>query len=139
MASGSISDLLRELRDEVKSIDSKFDSHLINFHEDRQQLKDLRETVDHIERLLTRGNGQKPVLTRIEVNALEIDGLKEDLGNIRSDIVSLRSKLDSMAGPVPALVAAEATAKERWFAVAKVAGLITLVVPGILAWLNSCS
>jgi chromosome segregation ATPase len=131
----TLTSLLKELRDEVRLLDGKFDAHLHMFHEDRQSIRDLRSAVDHIEKLLTRGNGQKPILARLEVNTVEIDSLKDDFSSLKTDMRATRAKLDALLGTEHAAEASRSKAK--WIAVAKVAGIAALVMPGIIAWLRA--
>jgi len=131
----TITELLKELRQEVRRLDSKFDSHVNLFHSYIQKIKDLRVSVDRLEQTLVRGNGQKPVLTRLEVHSLEIATVKEDVELIRADILSMRDKLDRVLGSDFAAEASRSQA--RWVAVAKLVGLALLILPGVVAWLKS--
>jgi DNA repair exonuclease SbcCD ATPase subunit len=119
--------VLREIKDDFKHFDDKWEQHIQSAAEDRAKLRQLCQQMNNVEQLLTRGNGQKPVLVQLE-------GLHSELSSLKEDHKALKTA-NGMDERSPEEAAAEAR-KARWVAVAKIAGLVTLALPGILALLS---
>jgi hypothetical protein len=68
-------------------------------------------------------------MARIEAMATELDEIKEDTSLLKEDHTALKkaSGIDASTSAVR---------KARWMAVAKIAGLLTLAVPGLIALLG---
>ena len=114
---------LRDIKDELKDIDDKWEHHLEQSGGDREKLNAISESVGHIEKILIKGNGQKPILSQLE-------GLHKDVETLK-DFQKTGAKLELSDDEVKK---AESDAvKAKWFAVAKIAGIIALAIPGLLA------
>jgi hypothetical protein len=124
--------VLKEIKDELRSVDDKWEEHIRVSSADSAKLTHLVTSVDHLERILTRGNGQKPVLSQLE-------GLHHDVANLREDHRVLKRASGVRTPEEEAAehkkVRAEA-AKAKWVAVAKIAGVLLIAIPGLLAWLG---
>ncbi len=119
--------VLREIKTELKDFDDKWEQHIQAAATDRQKLSTLCRQVDNIERLLTRGNGQKPILVQLETIHHDVEQLKKDHTELK--------KANGIHEPTPEEVKeAQAQAqKAKWMAVAKIAGVLALAIPGLLA------
>ncbi len=113
--------VLKEIKDDFKHFDDKWELHIQNAAEDRSKLRQLCRQVDNIEKLLTRGNGQKPVLVQLAGLHADVKSLKEVNGIEDHSVEEAKVEVR----------------KARWIAVAKIVGLITLALPGILALLGA--
>jgi hypothetical protein len=120
--------VLREIKDDFKHFDDKWEDHIKDAAGDRAQLGYLCQQMDNIEKLLTRGNGQKSVLVQLE-------GLHTDVETLKDGHKALRAA-NGIEDHSPEEARAYAT-KAKWVAIAKIAGLVTLTLPGILALLGA--
>lgn len=116
--------VLQEIKNDFRHFDDKWEQHIQNAATDRAKLSQLCRQTEHIERLLTRGNGQKSVLVQLE-------GLHNDVETLKDDHKALKAA-SGIADSTPEedMVAVK---KAKWVAIAKIAGLVTLALPGILA------
>lgn len=119
--------VLKEIKDDLKRFDDKWEDHIKGAAEDRAVLGQLSRQVDTIERLLTRGYGQKSVLVQLE-------GLHNDVAALKDDHKALKAA-NGILDKAPEEVEAE-TRRAKYVAVAKIAGLLTLALPGILSLLG---
>lgn len=119
--------VLREIKDDLKHFDDKWEDHIKESAEDRAVLNHLSRQVDNIEKLLTRGNGQKSVLVQLE-------GLHGDVESLKEDHRALKAA-NGIEDKSPDEVLAEAR-RAKYMAVAKIAGLLTLALPGVLSLLG---
>lgn len=115
--------VLKEIKDELKDIDDKWERHIEQAGGDRQKLDNIGVTVSHIEQILVRGNGQKPVLAQLEGLHHDVEALKE----------SQRTGAKLELSDDEAKKAESDASKAKWLAVAKIAGILALALPGIMA------
>lgn len=114
--------VLKEIKQELKDVDNKWEKHIQDAAADRNQLQHIASKLDNIEKTLILGNGQEPLVTQVRGLKTEVDHLKDLTGT--SETVEERKNLE---------VAAR---KARWVAIAKIVGLVSLAIPGILALLG---
>lgn len=119
--------VLREIKDDFKHFDDKWEEHIKSTAEDRAVLKRLSQQVDSIEKLLIRGNGQKSVMVQLE-------GLHNDVTALKVDHKALKAA-NGIEDRSPEEAKAQAR-RAKYAAVAKIAGLLTLALPGILSLLG---
>ncbi len=120
--------VLREIRDDYKHFDDKWELHIQRSAEDRTNLQQLCRQVNNIEQLLTRGNGQKSVMVQLEHLSTDVENLKDGHKALKA--------VNGIDDRSPEEAKVDAT-KAKWVGVVKVVGLITglitLALPGIFA------
>ena len=124
--------VLQEIKGDLKTMDAKWEKHLAASSAHYQVLNNLSTQVDHLEKILTRGNGQKPVLSRLEGLHKDVESLKAEQGSLRNEHEALKQANNLK---LPEEAQAEAT-KARWYAIAKIAGVFAVLAPGLLALLG---
>lgn len=122
-----VKEALKELRDTFNRFDDKWEAEIRSNAEDRALLRQVASQVEHVDKLLTRGNGQKSVLAQLENMHTEINNLKEIS---RTFVVSTNNDANFAELHLKNL---GETKKARWIAIGKILGLISLALPGILA------
>lgn len=122
--------VLKEIKDELKDFDDKWEQHIQDAASDRQRLSTIGTQVDHIEKLLTRGNGQKSVMVRLETLHHDVEQLKEDHKELK--------EASGIHDITPETVKeADAKAREKkWAALKHIAIAFGVALPGILALLG---
>jgi hypothetical protein len=127
--------ILLEIKDDLGKSDEKFDQHIVEAAEDRTHLQFLCTQVGSLNKLVTQGNGQESVLAKLARLEVEVAGVKED---IRENKISLRELVQELLYKNDDEANDHATilAKARWLAIGKIAGLLALTIPGILAFLD---
>jgi len=115
--------VLREIKKDLKDFDMKWERHIQTASADRERLVVLCQQMDNLERLLVRGNGQKPILSQLEA--------------LKSDYVSLKAAAGMRLAPEELKRVKEELKKARYLAIAKVFGVIALAIPGLLALLGA--
>jgi chromosome segregation ATPase len=114
-ADAGVSASVRVLTQTVGEIEEKLDKHIESHREVRQSVHNLSADLGKMTKVLSLGNGQPSVLAQLHSLHEDVKSLKRVLGAKTPD--ELRT--------------------ERYRAVGKVAGLIALVAPGILAFIQS--
>lgn len=114
---------LRELRGDIKELDNKLDVYIASEAVLSVRVKSLCSQVELLNRLLVAGNGQKSVLVQLE-------NLNAEVSNLNRDLVDTKQRLSGEKQDT------QAVSKQRWIAVGKFVGLISLAVPGILSLLG---
>ena len=140
--------LLLEVKEEFRAYEQRVDAHLVQSSSDRQRLdvhmaseevdrqhlRHLCSQVQLLNKLITHGNGQDSVLTKLARLETEMSEVRTDTHENKVNIKALvQALLDDDDDPD---VSEHAAAKEKWVAVGKVAGFIALISPGIMAFLG---
>ena len=116
----SVWSLLSNLREDIKSLDFVLDKVMTQTAIVLTKVEVLDKKTALLSKLLTEGNGQKSVLAQIAEFNARIKDLEED----GTSAASVQEK-SADAG------------KARWVAIGKIAGIITLTIPGLLSFFTN--
>jgi len=123
---------LKEIKEAALLADLKWETHIETTARHNALLVQVADTCKDLERILLRGNGQKPVLSQLEQLRESVASLKDEQHQLR-----LIHNVPTPEEAAEARREAQAEAsKARWVAVAKIAGVLILVSPGIMMWLG---
>lgn len=114
--------VLKEIKQELKAVDDKWEQHIQDAAVDRNRLELISVKVNNIEKILTHGNGQESLVVQIKGLKKDVHHLKEATGTV---------------GTIEERKLAETDArKAKWVVFAKLVGLASLAAPGVLAFLG---
>lgn len=124
-------DILDEINRRFQDYDKKLLEHMAQATESRVNLQHLCNQVQTLNKLITQGNGHDSVLMKLTKLSTEMADVKEDSKENKENIQSL---VNSLLHTDETEVKFAEVSKERWIAIGKIAGLLALAAPGIVAF-----
>lgn len=120
----------KEIREDVKRFNERFDdkweAHIQNAAATDQKVTHISEQVDHLNKVLIHGNGQKAIVQQLE-------NMRGDIENLKKIRAAEMKPLSVEEAKASAEEEAAKARKEKWKAIAAIAGVITISLPGLLA------
>jgi len=132
MSEEAVWKILLEIKEDAKTHGQVLEKHLEEVPEDRAHLRMLCTQVQQLNKLITLGNGQESVLTKLARVETEISEVKTDIKENRENVRSLVQVL--ITDKETPHVSKVDVSKVRWVAVSKIAIFLALLVPGFLAF-----
>ena len=118
--------MLVDIKEDLKTSDNKLEQHLIDSSEGKAHLQHLCTQVQNLNKIITQGNGQESVLVRLSRVRSDISEIKEDVRTLSQDIKKFTTSVDHATRAD--------VSRARWRAGGKFAGLLLLIIPGVLAF-----
>ncbi|NJL53683.1 hypothetical protein HC928_00050 [bacterium] len=116
--------VLEDLKKDVDKIDTHLDVHITNTATLTTNVNALTRSVEELTRIITRDNGKPSILTQLITMNHQLGDLTKQLEGIKRHIgMTEADQKESKA--------------ERWKTIGKVVGLVSLAVPGILAFIDA--
>jgi len=125
--------LLLEIKEGLENTNSSFEQHMKDAEIDRAHLTYLCDQVHSLSRMIMYDNGKDSILTKLNKLNSEVSAVREDTVENRDNIRSLVNSLLSRT-PEPSFAS---VTRARWIAIGKIAGLLALAIPGLLAFFSN--
>src|SRR5260221_8456196 len=107
--------LLSDIQANIRSLETKLDENTKQTIMLATQVPELSRDVQTLSHILTEGNGSPALVVQVSAIGVKLDKLEHQMTRVVKQADPLSMK------------------KERWKSIGKVAGILSLAIPGILA------
>lgn len=124
---------ITELREELKAVDSKLDAHALDAAGDRANLTHVREQVDTLSRVLLQGNGNPSLTTQVSDLYRDVDNFDKRLREQHTTLSEIHQHVRSLDARWSDMTQVK---EAKWKVYGKIAGIVSLALPGLLSFLG---
>lgn len=121
--------VLDRIQDDLDRMDEKWDANIASMTKVTENLATITSKVQELNKLLTVDDQHPGVLTQLRTVTSDVKDIKQLLGSLRESVDAVKAHTGTKTPKEVQL------AKLR--AIGSVAGMLTLVIPGILSFIHT--
>jgi len=121
--------VLDRIQDDLDRMDEKWDANIASMTKVTENLATMTSKVQELNKLLTVDDQNPGVLTQLRTVTSDVKDIKQLLGSLRESVDAVKAQTGTKTPKEVQL------AKLR--AIGSVAGMLTLVIPGILSFIHN--
>lgn len=135
----SILFILNSIREDIDSLDRKWESQLKESGVNWEKVNELKSSVDHLNNLVLKGNGTPSILVQINNLHHKIDSISYEIIDKNKHLSAELDHLDKELHIIKNKIGLKSPRElkiEKWKTVGLISGVVALLIPGLVALLE---